>query len=78
MPQNYRFIATVELDATAESEPDARRAAFELLTSAVQPTKRGRGAPTAARASVTGVRVASDTFDDLAVARSLSSSDVLE
>lgn len=64
--QSYRFRATVCVDSTAETESEARRAAFELLTTASAPSKRGRGAPTAPKAMVTGVTL--DSLDPTASA----------
>lgn len=49
--------AIVDIAVEAESQIDANKAAFDLVVSCRQPTKRGPKSGSAPRASVTGVTI---------------------
>jgi hypothetical protein len=57
MPNQYNMKATVDITVEAETPAEARKAAFDLITSAKTVAKRGRNAGAAPKASVTGVTI---------------------
>lgn len=53
----YNMKASVDITVEAETPGEARKAAFDLITSAKSVAKRGRNAGAAPKASVTGVTI---------------------
>lgn len=73
---DYRFKVSVEIDVTdADSEAQARKTVFSLLTA---PTAASKGRPASGpKASVTGLTIPASPYDESAV-KTAGSPDVLE